>query len=222
MKVTACLLTFEPVKYGRVWSASQALTSLDEADRVIVVDNGSQGGTLCTCEIYRSTDTNTTSGHGTNLQARVGIGTGADLVVLSDDDMFWRPGWRARLEAWWSEAPDDIWLTGCHLEPMYGWNSLDPHTETYGGITGLIRNSTGAASWSFRSRDWSKIGPVPQKRQGWGDVPTCQRIRANGGRIAQLDLAEHRGMTSTWGNASSQFTQDQVAPVRAKLEASNG
>jgi hypothetical protein len=217
MKITAVALTFDPDSL-RDELLLAAIESLAEADWVGLVCNDGLVRYQCANQ-YLNKDSNHTSGHGTNLQARIGCGTGADIVVLSDDDMFWRPGWRAQLEAWWSEAPDDVWLTGCHLEPLYGWNALNPETETYGGVTGLIRNSTGAASWSFRASDWSKIGPVPQKTQGWGDVPTCQRLRARGGRIAQLDLAEHRGLISTWGNQSSSFTQDDVAPVRAKLGA---
>lgn len=218
MNITACILTFNLIANRREDLFWETHHSLSEAGvTVIPVDNGSGDGTHKIVEdlggfVWQGW--NTTSGHGTNLCARVALGTNPDLCVLSDDDMVWHPGWHETLAAWWAEAPDDLVLTGCHLEPFFPWNG--PYAKvTYGGTTGLMRASTGAASWSFRPADWPKIGPVPQQIQGHGDVPACQNVWANGGRIAQIDLATHIGQgKSTWGNRTDAMYGWDVDPVR--------
>jgi hypothetical protein len=188
--------------------------------RVIPVDNHSTDGTdelVRTLGGYCSTDTNTTCGHGTNLCARVALGADADLCVLSDDDMRWGIGWADELRAWWKAAPLDLVLTGCHLEPQFAWNEIVGRVDC-GGIPGLLRKSTGAASWSFKAENWRLIGPVPEKRQGWGDVPACERLIANGYRLAQIDLAEHAGHgRSSWGNRTIELHGWDIEPVQRAL-----
>lgn len=223
MKITAAILCHDLFRHDReslFWDCYRSLSV--EGVRVVPVDNGSTDGTSeLVAELggFVSRDRLSTCGHGTNLCARVAIGTDATLCVLSDDDMGWRPGWADRLRTWWLHAPADVALTGCHLEPMFDWNTIDERV-TYGGVPGLIRASTGAASWSFRPADWAKIGPVPEKIQGWGDVPTCQRLAAQGLRVAQIDLADHNGHTSTWGNRTVEMHGWDVEPVRELLGAS--
>jgi glycosyltransferase involved in cell wall biosynthesis len=220
--IAATVLAYNLYANDRLDLFEQTVDSLSVPGvRVIPVDNGSDDGTS---EIVRgmggyvSAARNTTCGHGTNLCARVAIGTDADLCVLSDDDMHWQPGWNTELKAWWSEAPNDIVLTGCHLEPVFPWNTVKGR-EVYGGIPGLLRQSTGAASWSFRRGDWPVIGPVPQSQQGYGDVPACERLIANGYRIAQLDLATHAGHgRSSWGNRTIEMHGWDIAPVQRALE----
>lgn len=222
MKITACVLTFNVIANNRRHLLADTMSSLSEDGvTVIPVDNGSGDGTadlVADLDGYCWTGWNTTSGHGTNLCARVALGTEPDLVVLSDDDMVWTPGWAETLRAWWSEAPREIWLTGCHLEPFFPWN--EPYAKvTYGGITGLMRASTGAASWSFRPQDWPQIGPVPQQIQGHGDVPACQNVWKGGGKIAQIDLAFHAGQgQSTWGNRTDAMYGWDLGPVRELLD----
>jgi glycosyltransferase involved in cell wall biosynthesis len=221
--VRAAVLTYQAIDTGRVDLLRQAVTSLAEADSVHVVDNGSRDGTadlVAGWGGYVSCSGLTTSGHGTNLCARVLAATDAEICVLSDDDMAWRPGWRDRLETWWSDAPDDVWLTGCHLEPDYPWNE-SMGTLTVGGIVGVLRASTGAASWSYRRSRHAEIFPIPQQVQGWGDVPACDAIHERGGRIAQLELADHAGHgRSTWGNQTAAKYGHDVEAVRRRLVAS--
>lgn len=214
MRIAACVLTFQQITTGRQQLFQDTLTSLrDNAGAQIdlyVVDNGSQDGTADLVRDlggYCYTGTNTTSGHGTNLAAQVVRGSGADICVLSDDDMIWHQNWYHELVDWWTHAPDDVALTGCHLEPEYPWNEIRSTIDVK-NRRGLIRASTGAASWSFRNHEWPLIGPIPQVKQGWGDVPACNRLEARGYRIAQIDLATHAGGNrSTWGNGSSDLTR---------------
>lgn len=213
MKVAACILTFNPVEFGRLDMLKAARESLDEADEVYLVDNGSTDGFDWPVS-HRNESGLTTSGMGTNLCARVLAATDADICVLSDDDIFWRPGWRDTLEQWWAGAPDHVWLTGCHIEPVYPWNG-EPKPVMFGGVRGLRRESTGAATWSFRRSDFSKIFPIPQQVQGWGDVPACDRIDELGGWVCQLDLADHAGAdASTWGNITATKYGEDIEPVR--------
>lgn len=189
--------------------------------RVIPVDNGSSDGTQDLVRDlggYCSTSSNTTCGHGTNIAARVALGVqGADVCVLSDDDMSWSDGWQERLFDWWEAAPAEIVLAGCHLEPEFPWNQILGKVS-HGNQPALLRASTGAASWSFRPADWPKIGPIPDRIQGHGDVPACQQIIAAGYQIAQLDLAVHQGSgRSTWGNQTEAKFGWDVEPVRKQM-----
>lgn len=210
MKVGATILTYNHLSTGRADLFDQTLETIqdigDDFDvefKLYIVDNGSMDGTeekVRKLGGFCCKDPNTTSGHGTNVCARILQGANVDISVLSDDDMAWTPGWLAQLCDWYRGLPRDVVLTGCHLEPEFPWNAITAKL-TVGERIGLIRHSTGAASWSFRSQDWPKIGPIAEKIQGWGDVPACDAVRARGLRIAQIDLATHAGQfVSTWGN----------------------
>lgn len=210
MRIAACVLTYEHLANGRADLFEQTIDTLrnnaHDDITLYVVDNGSHDGTeriVRDLGGYCYTGLNTTSGHGTNLAAQVVRSSGADICVLSDDDMLWHDGWDLALVDWWTHAPQDIALTGCHLEPEYPWNTIRTTIDVH-ERRALIRASTGAASWSFRNPEWPLIGPIPQVKQGWGDVPACNRLEARGYRIAQIDLATHAGGDrSTWGNGSS-------------------
>lgn len=223
MKVVAAVLTYQALSTGRRDLLVSTVRSLAEADAVWVVDNGSDDGSA---ELVRSwggyvSDAPLhTSGHGTNLCARILAATDADVCVLSDDDMVWRPGWREQLVAWWSAAPDDVAITGCHLEPDYPWNERSGRV-TYGGVAGFERASTGAASWTFRRARYGDIFPIPQQVQGWGDVPGCDAVRERGLRVCQIDLADHAGHgRSTWGNRTETLHGHDLTSVREALCAS--
>lgn len=223
MKVAAAVLTYRAIATDRVPLLEQTVASLREADFLQVVDNGSTDGTRELVEGWGGVSHDGplhTSGHGNNLQARILAATDADLCVFSDDDMFWKPGWRDKLEAWWSEAPDDVAMTGCHIEPDFHWNQIDGRIVC-GDVPGLVRKSTGGASWSLPSRHLTTFfGPagIWQQHQGYGDVMACDRLTERGYRICQIDLAEHAGQgQSTWGNSTETKYGWDVRPVLAML-----
>ena len=218
MKIAACVLTYNAISTNRVDPLKDTLRSLAECGRVFLFDNGSTDGTADLVASYGGLLNKTklhTSGHGTNMCARILAATDADLCVISDDDMFWDIGWRDKLDAWWSEAPTDIWVTGGHMEPIYPWNEITGQVE-YGGVKGLLRTSTGAASWTYRRESTDLIFPIPQQVQGWGDVPACDKIDEAGGKVAQISIATHAGHgRSTWGNKTEQKYGHDLAPVLA-------
>jgi hypothetical protein len=223
VKIAACVLTYQAISTGRLEDLKRTLRSLQTASEVFVYDNGSTDGTQDLVESWGGVVNTTslhTSGHGTNMCARILASTDADICVLSDDDMTWNIDyWDVLLSNWWMEAPGDIWLTGGHLEPAYPWNEIRGQVE-YGGVKGLIRTSTGAASWTYRREMTDQIFPIPQQVQGWGDVPACDRIDERGGKVAQIDLAEHAGHgRSTWGNKTAAKYGHDLGPVRAMVSA---
>jgi hypothetical protein len=220
MKVVAAVLTFNALSTGRDVLLRRCARSLGDADEVLIVDNASTDGEsdawVRSLGGWVNPGTNHNCARGTNLCAAAAVNRDADLVVLSDDDMHWRTGWRRTLEAFWTVAWDDFWLAGCHLEPEYPWNQIEGVADV-GGVPALVRSSTGAASWTFPAVRWAQIGPISDQMQGVGDVPACQSIINRGGRIAQLDLADHLGEVSTWGNKTGSMYGTDLAPVRDLL-----
>lgn len=229
MRTCAVVLTYRAISTGREELLAETVRSLKaEADAVYVVDNGSDDGSdrMVRSEYGGLTHGHPlhTSGYGTNLCARVAAGDGSHLVVLSDDDMHWRPGWRATLESWWRFAPEDVALTGGHVEPLFPWNDCLGRVE-FGEVPGLERTSTGAASWTYLADRFGAIfSPrgIPQQVQGHGDVPACERLLERGYRICQVDVAEHRGHgKSTWGNATVAKYGWDVEPAMAILRGAS-
>ena len=208
MKITAVVLAHNAIKHQRIHLLSKCISSLGEADQVLVVDNGSTDGTEAYVMglggfTYKAADNNHTCGRGMNICITAAAKHG-DIVVFSNDDIIWRPGWRAQLEAFWADAPAEVAIVSGLLEQDYPWNQPKGTVEA-GGLRGLWRETVPGGAWTLRSKDWPAIGPVPE-RVGWDDVPTCRRVTESGRRCIAVDLCDHAGVDlSTWGNGSQRF-----------------
>jgi len=207
MKIVAAMMIHNGVENDRMGMALACAESLDsEADELLVVDNGSTDGTtdwvrqiggLC----YEPTDGVRTCGRGMNIAITAAANRG-DVVVFSNEDMFWRPGWRAVIEEFWTYAPDDVAILCGDQEPNFPWSQPVGVIEA-GGVRALQRPTVPGRAWTLLSEKWkSGVGPVPELH-GWDDVPTCYRLGDFGYRLAAVDCCDHVGEdTSTWGNNS--------------------
>jgi len=212
MKIVAAMVIHNAITHNRLELAKECAWSLaSEADEVIVWDNGSTDGTADWvasigghCDV--PADGNTSGGRGMNNAATAAAKRG-DVVVLTADDMWWRPGWRQNVETFWTNADPRIAIFCGLLEPEYPW-SVPEGGINVAGVRGLIRPTVPGSGWTFRSSDWlDTIGPVPEV-QGNDDVPTCNRLVTWGRLLVAADLAEHRGEDrSVWGNRSYQYAR---------------
>jgi len=171
----------------------------------VVLDNGSDDGSelmeqalhfSCQRPRHVPEDGNTSPGRGRNVLMRVlnvMCPFQSEIVVLSDDDVEWHQGAAEVLTRFWEQAPDDVVLLSCLLEPDWPWNTPREVIEC-GGVKALVRDSAPAAAWTFRIRDWDKIGPLTEGVTGEGeDFEACARLRSHGYRVAQIALATHIG-----------------------------
>jgi len=174
-----------------------------------IVDNGSTDGTaeeVAKLGGYCNTGRNHTAGHGMNLAIEAALKYRPDIVVFTADDYEYKKGWLKRLVAFWQEAPGDVAIVSCNIEPVYSWNTI---ADVIGADKekALIRASVPGANWSFWAADWSLIGPISEKTGG-EDLEICARLRESGRLLCALDLAEHIGeKESSWGNKSYMFSQ---------------
>lgn len=188
-------------------------------DALIILDNGSSDGSTDTiCEMYRSHASiisrlgaeNRTPGAGRNvlMPMLAELGSGSDLIVMSDDDMVWRPDARERLVRFWSDSahlPHDLLILGGLLEPVYPWNT--PRMRLACGDGAVIRDSVPGAAWSMLPE---QVKCLPGYTAGlydpdFGyDYKHCCQLGVMGLRVAAMDLAEHIGWdASTHGNRSN-------------------
>lgn len=210
MRVVAVVLTHNAATHGRTELLDRTLQSLHEADELLLIDNGSDDGTEAVVAArggyaYRADDGNTTCGRGMNVCITAAAKRG-DLVVFSNDDIIWHPGWRPQLQTFWTGAGQDIAIASGLLEESYPWNQPRGLIQIE-GIKALRRETVPGGAWTLRSTSWAEIGPVPEVK-GWDDVPTCHRLNAAGKKCVALDLADHAGVElSTWGNNSPAYGQ---------------
>lgn len=228
MKIVAAILTRNQYEHDRRSLFEQTVESFRaEQIPLYVVDNGSTDGTDRLVQSghdwtpWLNAGRNTTSGFGTWTCCRLLAATDADLCVVSDDDMQWTAGWTAPLIDWWQQAPDSLVLTGGHIEPAFPWNQISSRV-VYGNTIGLLRESTGAASWTWPRDRFERLARaarmLPIDRQGDWDVPMCRMLTGQGNTIGQVDVADHAGVgRSTWGNRTEPLYGWDVDAVREQL-----
>jgi len=149
---------------------------------------------------------NPTVGYGMNLIIGKALQFGPDIVLFTADDYEYKRGWLEALTAFWAQAPADVALVSCNLEPDYDWNTVTGVVDA-GGQRAAVRDSVPGANWSFRASEWGIIGPVADKTGG-EDLEICRRLRSAGRRLCALDLTKHIGEAqSSWGNQSHLYAR---------------
>lgn len=207
LKVAVCVLT-----YNRKDMFVRTMGSLMNPEHPyipVVVDNGSTDGTADIVRemggILNKSDNHTT-GYGMNLCISEAMKHNPDIILFSADDFQYRKGFLQMLVSFWNEAPKDIVMASCYLEPLWDWNKIT-EVETAGRQRYAIRTSIPGSNWSFRASDVDKIFPVPEQTGG-EDLATCNRLRQLHYRLAALDLVKHIGEEhSAWGNQSWRYAQ---------------
>jgi hypothetical protein len=226
VKITVGVLVFNPMATLRMQLVERTLKSLRKAfpdASKLACDNVSTDGSqqwfkkVALCKGFvaylptagDSEGTNRTPGAGRlrimkSRMVEVGIEElGTELVVLSDDDMDWKPGADKRLREAWAHAPDDVKIISGLLEPVWHWNTPREAIQC-GKERTLVRDSCPGAAWTFRAKDWRLIRDHVVADFGY-DYKACVALRENGYRVAQMDLAEHIGWgASTHGNEADQ------------------
>lgn len=210
MKVGVGVLTYDHLRTGRQEDFEETWRTIHETGyeaEIKLLTNGSSDGTEKVVKklggIVDNHDDRVFYGY-TRLIEELRHN---DLIVISADDLRYQPNWLERLVSFVQEAPDDIVLFSCMMEPSWPWNRPSETVE-HGGEKALIRASLPGASWAFHSEQWFDwIGPYPQIMPG-EDLAICERIRHHGKRMAALDLTEHIGEErSAWGNKSFEHAQ---------------
>lgn len=224
MKVTAGVLTWNPVSNGRLELLAETVASLAAVDQVTVFDNGSTDDWSIPWETTRLPKLpgyphGNTCGYGMNKMSRLLDG---DIVILSNDDIAWKPGAIDTLREVWAEATDDVTIISGLVEPTFALPGKRPWNEPVSAmeIAGrrlLTRRSVPGGAWTYRQKHRDRIFPV-SVFHGIDDVPACHRLVNRGFKVACLDLADHAGLgASTWGNASHErFIVTPVEDVRAE------
>lgn len=215
MNIVPAVLTWDVHRTGRFEFLQRTLASIRaEGIEPLLITNGSSDGTdkfVLAQPRGIVENSNPKMFWGATVAILAAIDAGADVVVLSADDIEYKPGWLSKLRAFWEAAPDNLVLAGGFLEPVYPWAEIKGAVE-YGGVRALVRDSVPSASWTFRARDWDIIkhrptGTVYPQSPG-EDLETCKMLRALGKTLVQLDLAEHIGeRQSSWSNESWKIAQ---------------
>lgn len=230
MKVAVGVLTHNAIRNDRKDLLTQTVASLDGGD-VLVADNGSSDGTDELVAQYRHVvfprlpgfPHGNTCGYGMNKLAATLHQTDADIIVLSNDDIAWKPGAMDRLAGLWASAPAELVLLSGLVEATYALPGQEPWNKPIAAATVLdqrilYRKSVPGGAWSYRNSDYERIFPV-STFPGVDDVPACHRLVAQGLLCACTDLAEHAGLErSTWGNGSDRFIVESRDAVFAEYE----
>ena len=233
MKVAFGILCHNQKQYGRRSLFKQCLESVQAAqpDHLVVMDNGSTDGTAervaalvggVAVERIPGYPHGNTCGYGMNKLARTLAATDADILVMSNDDISWKPDAVVRLRALWAEMSDKAAIVSGLVEPTFALPNQRPWNEVLGvleaaGETLWVRRSAPGGAWTFRRDMVDEIFPV-STFPGVDDVPACHRLIENGYLVGAVDLATHAGIqSSTWNNGSHQlYVVETVEQMRER------
>lgn len=187
-----------------------------------IVDNGSTDATAeytASLGAFRNPGPDLSVGRGFNFAAGLALSSYPDLVVLSGDDLEYRPDWLASLVEFWEYAPRWLGLLGTYMEPRFRWNA--PYGAIECGPKGkprqraLLRFNLGCAVWTFRAEDWPLIGRIPETLWQGGDKEVCKRLQEKHRMaIGALDLAVHLGETCSLLNPEGWANAGDIGPER--------
>ena len=230
MKLAVGILGHNQLVNKRAGLFTDCLNSVRAAnpDVLVVADNGSNDGTAeRLAELPEFVGfpripgfpPGNTCGYGMNKLAFL-LEEQADIVVLSNDDIVWKPDAFDVLKEVWSEPVGSLTILSGLLEPTFAIPGKRPWNEPIKTVEHadhkiLLRRSVPGGAWSYQSADTHLIFPV-STFPGVDDVPACHKLVENGFAVGCLDLAENAGVdSSTWGNAShSKFVVQPVNQVR--------
>lgn len=205
MKITVGVLS-----YNRKELLIKTLTSLYQSGLDIVLyDNGSHDGSeQIVTELGGRVNkgVNQSTGYGMNKVIEMALDTQPDVVLFSADDFVYDIDFEHKIKEFWKNAPEDIKLASCYLEPCWDWNEVR-ETGDAGKVHYAIRDSVAGSNWMFRVSDKDLILPIAEKTGG-EDLEICKRLREQGFKLAALDLVEHIGeLQSAWGNQSWRYAK---------------
>lgn len=233
MKIAVGILTYNVLSQLRTSLLDETVRSVRAAfpdSAVLIVDNGSNDGSaehvratyddretdrvvVVEAGLLVSLGGGTSPGAGDNRLLACLEAWDADALVLSDDDMRWRPGAAAAVRDIWKAAPDDLVCVSGLLEPLWHWNT--PRETLKLGSNGLpywprtcvtrrvlVRDSVPGAAMTFSRAALAevrvKLGREQLFEESFGhDSAFCCKVRELGLRVAQVDLAEHLGWDSS-------------------------
>lgn len=172
---------------------------------------------------------------------------GSGLLMFSDNDMWYGPGWDTRLETAMQDQPargmfgqqhKDVTQLGGWRHPFHRIKWPDDYIADIIDVTGratmgrlVATDAVTGNCFVMRWSDWLKYGPFDSNAIGPGqseDYALSQRIRAGGGLVATLDppVAIHCGLVNSvgepatgWRECEKQITE-QLAGLSTEMRDS--
>lgn len=233
MRIAVGILCYNQLENKRSSVFNECLTSVkaNNPDLLLVADNGSTDGTTEILaelvgfvgfpKLYGYPNGNT-CGYGMNKIAAT-LKDKADIIVLSNDDVVWKPSAFKRLMDVWDNAPPELAIVSGLVQGTYQIPGKPPWNEPLGvkeisGENVLLRRSVPGGAWSYRSKDTDLIFPV-STFPGVDDVPACNNLLQQNRTVGCVDAASHEGETvSTWNNGSERFLIETRSEVFTRFE----
>lgn len=227
MNIVAGILTWKPLTTGRKPLLARTVGSLVGQCETIVFDNGSNEEYDVDTRVIKFPQLSgfpngNTCGYGMNKIAAT-LKDHADIVIMSNDDIEWKPDAVQTLKELWAEAPDELTILSGLVEPTFALPDSEPWNKPYGAVDlaghrMLVRKSVPGGAWTYRTEHHDLIFPV-STFPGVDDVPACHKLQAQGRGVACVDLATNEGVgMSTWGNASyEKLVVETLEDVKAEF-----